>query len=40
MKLEAALMAQFSHPNVIGLIGQVLDGEVFLVVTQYCEHGM
>ncbi len=39
MKLEAAIMAQFVHPNVVGLIGQVSDGDLFLLVVQYCEHG-
>ena len=39
MKLEAAIMAQFTHLNVVGLIGQVLEDDIFLLVVQYCEHG-
>ena len=39
MKAEAAIRAQFSHPNVIGLIGLVNEGDMFLVIVQYCEHG-
>jgi hypothetical protein len=39
MKAEAAIMAQFSHSNVIGLIGLVNEGDMFLVIVQYCEHG-
>ena len=32
-------MAQFSHPNIVGLIGQVHEADLFLLVVQYCEHG-
>jgi serine/threonine protein kinase len=39
MKLEAAIMAQFTHPNVVGLIGQVHEGDLFLIVVPFCEHG-
>jgi serine/threonine protein kinase len=39
MKMEAAIMAQFTHPNVVGLIGQVHEGEMFLIVVAFCEHG-
>jgi serine/threonine protein kinase len=36
---EAAIMAQFVHPYVIGLVGVVTIGEPLLVVIEYCEHG-
>ena len=36
---EAALMAQFSSPFVVGLVGVVTVGEPLLVVLEYCEHG-
>ena len=36
---EAALMAQFDHPYVTGLIGVVTIGAPLLVVMEYCEHG-
>ena len=41
MLLEAAVMAQFSHPNVVNIIGHSCDPEtgVIMVVAQYCEHG-
>ena len=39
LKMEAAIMAQFNHPNVLGLIGQVCEGDLFLLVFQFCEHG-
>ena len=39
LRLEAAIMAQFNHPNVLGLIGQVSEENMFLLVAQYCEHG-
>jgi serine/threonine protein kinase len=48
LKLEAAIMAQFSHPNIVGLIGQVnetfLDDtsspqSIFILVAQFCEFG-
>ena len=32
-------MAQLSHPNIVGLIGQVCDGDLFFLVVQYCENG-
>jgi hypothetical protein len=40
MMMEAVVMAQFAHPNVVNLIGHALseNGE-FYAVTQYCEHG-
>ena len=36
---EAAITAQFSHSNVIGLIGVVTRGEPALLVLQFCEKG-
>jgi len=40
MKLEAALMAQLSHENIVGLIGQSIDEEgTLMLVLQFCEHG-
>ena len=40
---EAALMAQFDHPNILGLIGVctkgVTGGEPLLLIVQYCEKG-
>lgn len=40
---EAALMAQFVHPNVIGLIGvctrDLAKGKPFLMLVQYCQYG-
>jgi serine/threonine protein kinase len=36
---EAAVMAQFSHPNVVQLIGVVTLGEPVLVVLEYMEYG-
>lgn len=32
---EAAMMAQFSHPNVIGLVGVVTVGEPMMIVLEY-----
>ena len=32
-------MAQFSHPNVVSLIGVVTTGDPVMVVLQFCEHG-
>ena len=37
--LEAAIMAQFSHTNIVQLIGQVTQGEQMMLVQQFCEHG-
>ena len=39
MRTEAAIMAQFQHKNVVGLIGQVSEPGMFLIVLQFCEHG-
>jgi serine/threonine protein kinase len=39
LKLEGAIMAQFSHPNVVGLIGQVNEQGIFVLIVQYCEYG-
>ena len=39
MLQEAAIMAQFSHPHIIGLLGVVTIGEPTLVIIEYCEHG-
>jgi serine/threonine protein kinase len=39
MRLEAAMMAQLNHPNVVGLIGQVSQKDLFLIVVQFCENG-
>eukprot|EP00042_Codosiga_hollandica_P057642 m.856867 g.856867 ORF g.856867 m.856867 type:complete len:1639 (-) comp59640_c0_seq8:47-4963(-) len=36
---EAAMMAQFSHPHVVALVGVVTDGDPLLVIMEYCEHG-
>ena len=40
---EAALMAQFSHPNVIGLVGvctrQLDQGKPLMLLVQYCRFG-
>ena len=36
---EASIMAQFSHRNVVRLLGVVTMGEPMLVVIEYCEHG-
>jgi serine/threonine protein kinase len=36
---EAAILAQFNHPHVIGLVGVVTLGDPLLVVVEYCEHG-
>ena len=38
MRMEAALMAQFNHRNIVALIGQISEPGVFLIVLQYCEH--
>ncbi len=39
LKLEAAIMAQFRHPNVVSLIGQVNEQGIFVLIAQYCEYG-
>ncbi len=36
---EAAVMAQFGHPNVVQLIGVVTVGTPVLVVVEFMEHG-
>ncbi len=37
---EAALMAQFHHENVVGLVGVVTVGDPLLVLLEYCENGL
>jgi serine/threonine protein kinase len=36
---EAALMAQFDHPNVVSLIGVCTAGDPHVLVLQFCENG-
>jgi serine/threonine protein kinase len=36
---EAALLAQFECPYVVGLIGVVTVGSPVMVVLEFCEHG-
>eukprot|EP00049_Salpingoeca_infusionum_P005014 m.87306 g.87306 ORF g.87306 m.87306 type:complete len:1906 (-) comp12825_c0_seq22:1084-6801(-) len=36
---EAAVMAQFQHRNVIGLVGVVTVGQPTMAVLEYCERG-
>ncbi|EGD75115.1 TK protein kinase [Salpingoeca rosetta] len=36
---EAAIMCQFNHPNVIGLLGVVLDKTPNMIVTELMPHG-
>jgi serine/threonine protein kinase len=36
---EAAMVAQFQHPNVIALVGVCTAGSPAMLVMQYCEHG-
>jgi serine/threonine protein kinase len=36
---EAAIMAQFKHPNVLSLVGVCTAGEPAMTVLQFCEHG-
>ena len=36
---EAAITAQFDHPNVVGLIGVVTKNDPLLLVLQFCENG-
>ena len=37
--LEASIMGQFAHPNVIRLIGVVTKSEPSMIVTEYMENG-
>eukprot|EP00049_Salpingoeca_infusionum_P016497 m.338422 g.338422 ORF g.338422 m.338422 type:complete len:1906 (-) comp16084_c0_seq12:3106-8823(-) len=39
MMQEAALMAQFEHPNIVGLVGVVTRSTPVLAVLEYCENG-
>ena len=36
---EAAVLAQFDHPNVLKLVGVVTVGQPMLVITEYLEYG-
>jgi serine/threonine protein kinase len=36
---EAAVMAQFTHPRVVQLVGVITVGNPLMVVIEYCEHG-
>ncbi len=36
---EAAVMAQFTHPRVVQLVGVITVGDPLMVVVEYCEHG-
>ncbi|EGD79629.1 TK/RTKC protein kinase [Salpingoeca rosetta] len=36
---EAAVMAQFAHPNVVAMVGVVTVGDPLLVILEYMEHG-
>eukprot|EP00051_Salpingoeca_urceolata_P006581 m.87042 g.87042 ORF g.87042 m.87042 type:complete len:1360 (+) comp14894_c0_seq1:436-4515(+) len=36
---EAALLAQFRHPNIVRLWGVVTVGQPMAMVLEYCEHG-
>ncbi len=36
---EAAVMAQFTHPRVVQLVGVITVGDPLMVVIEYCEHG-
>ena len=36
---EAAIMAQFDHPNVVRLVGVVTLGDPVLLIMEYCELG-
>lgn len=36
---EATLMAQFAHPNVIGLVGVVTAGDPAMLIVQFAEKG-
>ncbi|CAD6192041.1 unnamed protein product [Caenorhabditis auriculariae] len=37
--IEASIMGQFTHPNVIRLIGVVTSSEPIMIVTEYMSHG-
>eukprot|EP00050_Salpingoeca_kvevrii_P017053 m.61267 g.61267 ORF g.61267 m.61267 type:complete len:2175 (+) comp7330_c0_seq1:95-6619(+) len=39
--MEATVMAQFNHPNIIKVIGQITDNvdSHLMIVEQFCEHG-
>ena len=37
--LEAALLAQFNHPNILKLVGVVTITEKYFIVLSYCEFG-
>lgn len=41
MLMEAVIMAQFSHNNIVNLIGHAIDHETgaIVLVSQFCEHG-
>lgn len=39
MLQEAAVMAQFKHPNVVQLVGVVTAGDPLLIVLEFCEKG-
>lgn len=36
---EAGIMAQFKHPNVVSLLGVVLDGEPIVIVLELMPEG-
>lgn len=36
---EAVITAQFTHPNVVGLVGVVTSGSPYMLVLQFCEGG-
>jgi Eph receptor A8 len=36
---EAAMLAQFQHPNVVSLVGVCTVGSSAMLVMQLCEHG-
>jgi hypothetical protein len=39
MLREAAIMAQFNHERIVGLVGVVTVGVPMLVIMEFCEHG-
>ena len=39
MLSEAALMAQFQHPNIVRLIGVVTVGEPMYIILEFCDNG-